>query len=598
MPASDADSRRARSPWWFAGWGILALVVLLVACAAWVVTRGLMAKDDLEQAQDLASSIQKQLAADDTAAASKSATALAERVHSARNLTSDPIWRGAEVVPLAGANLVALRQVSSILATVTDKAVVPLSRVAGAMNVAAFKPVNGAINLKPLLDAQPAVSGAAATMRGALTDARAISTTDTIGQVTDAISRLRILLQKASTEVDAVNRAVQLLPPMLGTAAPRNYLVLFQNNAELRAGGGNPGALALLSVDNGRISMVQQASSTSFPHYPAPVLPLPVETAGLYGNITGEYIQDVTLTPQFPLSAALAREMWRRQFGVSVDGVLSIDPVALSYLLSATGPIKLPTGEELNSGNAVQMFLSDAYARYPVPAQQDAFFGSAAAAIFARVAQGDFDPTAMIAALAKAGDEHRVLLWSTHSTEQTSLAQTTLAGALPAETSPAGTFGVYLNDSTGAKMDYYLRMKIGLGATTCRKDGRPNLGVSITLTNTAPTDAAAGLPEYVTGGGNFGVAPGSVRTEVAVYAPESAVFLGATRDGSPLPLQSTTDSGRAVAQFPVLLTPGESSTVQLEFLGARRSAAAPDVTTTPMASAITPSKLEVTCKLK
>jgi hypothetical protein len=574
----------------------VALVMLLLACLAWVGIRGLMAKDDLQKAQALASSIQTQFAAGDTAAASKTATALAERVHSARDLTSDPIWRGAEVAPLVGSNLIALRQVSSILATVTDKAIIPVAHVVGTVNMAAFKPVNGAIDLKPLLDAQPAVSGAAATLNNALADARSISTADTIGQVADALTQLKTLLQKASTEADAANRAVQLLPAMLGSSTPRTYLVLFQNNAELRAGGGNPGALALLSVQNGRISLVKQASTSNFPHYAEPVLPLPVETAGLYGNITGEYMQDVTLTPQFPLSAALAREMWRRQFGTTVDGVLSIDPVALSYLLSATGPVTLPSGDQLTSANAVKLLLSDVYARYPIPAQQDAFFGAAAAAVFGRVAQGDFDPKAMIQALSKAGDEHRVRLWSAYPSEQASLAQTSLAGDLPVPVTAAGTYGIYLNDATGAKMDYYLQMKVAVGATACRKDGRPNSGVAVTLTNTAPADAATSLSGYVTGGGDFGVAPGSVQTNVAVYAPESAVFLGATRDGAPFPLQRTTDSGRPVAQFPVLLKPGESTTVQVEFLGAHASTRVPDVVATPTIGANTTSRLGIRCK--
>ena len=151
---------------------------------------------------------------------------------------------------------------------------------------------------------------------------------------------------------------------MLGASGPRNYLLLFQNPAELRATGGIPGAVALVHTENGKISLTQQASSADFPHYTPSVLELPLETRGLYGNIVGEYLQDVTMTPYFPLSGQLAREMWKRQFGTEVDGVLSMDPVTLSYLLRATGPIALPTGDTLTSDNAVKLLLSDVYARY------------------------------------------------------------------------------------------------------------------------------------------------------------------------------------------------------------------------------------------
>ncbi len=595
-PRRARSRRRARSPWTIVGWSALGVVLVLVACGAWIGIRGLAAASDLQKSQALASTVQKQLVAGDAAAASKTAAELRDRVHSARDLTSDPIWRAAELVPGAGVNLSAVRQVSSLLSSVTDQAVVPLAQVAGTLDVASFKPVNGALDLKPLIAAQPAVERAAQAMRRAEANAAAIPTTGTIGQVHTATSQLTAILKKAATATDAVDRAMKLLPPMLGDATPRTYLVLFQNNAELRASGGNPGALALLSVQGGRISMVQQANSGDFPHYPGPVLPLPVETAGLYGNITGEYIQDVTLTPHFALSAALAQEMWKRQYGTTVDGVLSVDPVTLGYLLQSTGPITLPTGDQLTSGNAVKTLLSDVYARYTVPAQQDLFFGAAAAAVFQRVAHGDFAPKTMLAALAKAGDEHRVLLWSAHPEEQKLLAQTTLAGGLPVSSPSASTFGIYLNDATGAKMDYYLHMSVGLGQATCRKDGRPNVGVTVTFTNSAPGNASTTLTDYVTGGGNYGVQPGDVKTQVAVYAPPGFIFLRATRGGAGFGLQSASDSGHAVAQFPVSLKPGESATVSLEFLGDSTSKRGLAAATTPLLTALNTSSLAITCK--
>ena len=69
--------------------------------------------------------------------------------------------------------------------------------------------------------------------------------------------------------------------------------------------------------------------------------------------------------------AALARAMYRRREGVSVDGVLATDPVALSYLLHVTGPVRVPQGRPLSAGNAVSMLLSEAYALLiPEPSSQ------------------------------------------------------------------------------------------------------------------------------------------------------------------------------------------------------------------------------------
>lgn len=226
---------------------------------------------------------------------------------------------------------------------------------------------------------------------------------------------------------------------------------------------------------------------------------------GLYGDITGEYMQDVTLTPRFDVSAKLAREMWKQRFAQQVDGVLAIDPVTLSYVLRATGPVQLPTGDTLTADNAVQMLLSDVYAKYPDPVVQDAFFASASSAVFDKVASGGFDTKAFVSALTQSADESRLRLWSADTAEQRRISGTPVAGELPTATADSSQFAVYLNDGTGSKMDYYLDKSVSVGSSVCRKDGRPTSVVEITLKNTAPADAATSLPRYVTGGGDFGV---------------------------------------------------------------------------------------------
>jgi len=543
------------------------VVAVLVASTAWIAVRALMAKSDLEASVSLVSTIKTEVAKGDVSAARASSAELAKKAESARSLTSDPVWRAAEAIPWVGGNLTAVRQVSDVVATVADDSITPLAAVAGSINLSAFRPVNGAIQLEPLIKAQPTLAAADAVMQAQLTRAEAIDTSGTLGFVSKAVTQLTTSLRSAGQITDAVSRASTLLPSMLGHNGPRNYLLLFQNNAELRSTGGIPGALALVHVENGAISLTQQASTGDFPKYSSPVLPLSAETTALYQSNVGEYIQDVTATPQFPVAAQLAREMWKRQYGTEVDGVLTIDPVALSYLLKATGPVTLATGDRLTSGNAVKLLLSETYARYPDPKMQDAFFASAAAEVFAKVAGGSFNPTTMIKALAKAGGERRILIWSANAGEQKSLAQTTLAGDLPKSSSSEQQFGVYLNDNTAAKMDYYLHTSIALGQATCRADKRPTYAVSVTLASDAPADAATSLPSYVTGGGGSGVPAGVTQTIVSVYAPRGATLIGATSDGKQFPVNWATLGGHPVGAATVALPPGQKITVQFQFVG-------------------------------
>jgi hypothetical protein len=392
-----------------------------------------------------------------------------------------------------------------------------------------------------------------------------------------------------------LDRALTLLPAMLGTTEPRDYILLFQNPAELRASGGNPGALALLHTDNGSIELTQYASSSSFPQYATPVLPLSDDIRSIYGDVAGKFMQDVSMTPDFAQTAALAREMWRLEFGVEANGVLSVDPVALSYLLDATGPITLATGDVLSGDNAVQLLLSDVYARYETSAQQDAFFAAAAGAVFDAVKSGRADPAKLIAALARAGAEHRVLVWNADEAEQAILADTTLVGARPVSDDHANRFGLYFNDGTGAKMDLYLDVTTALGQQTCRNDLRPQYALEVTLTNTAPADAATILPTYVTGGGYYGVPLGNIKTIVSAYGTPELQNLGLTRDGAEVPYHPATDAGYPVSTIGIELAPGESTVLRFNWLGPEPFSGELELRSTPLIALHDTASLDWRC---
>lgn len=548
-------------------WTVLAVVLLLILAVAWVGVRGVLAKGHLERAVSDVGTLRSQLTDADTSAAQRTAKNLEDEASAARSLTGDPVWGAAQYVPFFGANLRAVREVAVVVDDVADGAVSPVAGVVGGLGVDSFAPKGGKVDLDPLVKAQPAVAQAAETLTKANRDAQAIDTSGTLSPVTSAVNQLRNAVQSASAQVDTANRVVQLAPAMLARDGERNYVLLFQNNAELRAGGGIPGAVALLKVQDGSIQLENQAAGSSFGPYDQPVLPLEADTASLYGDITGKYMQDVNLTPRFDVSAQLAREMWKQKFGQEVDGVLAMDPVTLSYLLRATGPVQLATGDTLTADNAVQLLLSDVYKKYSDPAMQDAFFASAASAVFDKVSGGGFDAKKFIGAVTQGTDEGRLRLWSATKDEQQRLDGTPLAGELPTASRETRQFGVYLNDGTGSKMDYYLDKTVSVGSSVCRRDGRPTSVVEVTLKNTAPADAATSLPRYVTGGGDFGTEPGKIKTLVAVYAPENAIYFGSTQDGKQVGVQTATDGGHPVAQLQTLLAPGESTTFRVAFLG-------------------------------
>ncbi|RWZ68625.1 DUF4012 domain-containing protein [Labedella populi] len=588
-------SRRARRRRRIIGWTITGVVVVLVAAVAWVGIRALLAKNELEAAVPLATRITDSIGDGDTTAARQTSRELVSHTMTAASLTSDPIWRAFEILPWIGDDLRAVRNVAGSVDGLARDAVTPVLDLTETFGLDQFRPVDGRLDVQPLLDAQPTVARAAAATTAARDRVEAIDTSDTIGPVSDAVDRLSGLVETAYAATDAADRAVRLLPLVLGSDGPRDYLLLFQNSAEPRSGGGITSAMALVHTEDGAISLTQQASASDFPKRDEPIIELPAETENLYGDITGRFVQNTTITPQFPLSAQMAQAWWQDAFGTTVDGVIALDPTTLSYLLRATGPLTLATGDELTADNAVKLLLQDVYERYTEPTVQDAFFASTAAEVFSAISSGDVDPVAFIGALTQASEERRVLVWSSDPAEQSILEGTTLTGDLT-QNGGHDRYGVYVNDATGAKMGAYLDYDLGTGDATCRNDGRPFHDVEVTVTSTAPADAATSLPPYVTGNGQFGVTPGNTRIIVAFYGTAGSQFVGIQRDGAAAESRPAEDSGRPVVLTTVELAPGESTTLHVRFLGPEDSTTRSVTEMTPGVHTIETKSLRIGCE--
>src|SRR4029453_12617315 len=120
------------------------------------------------------------------------------------------------------------------------------------------------------------------------------------------------------------------------------------------------------------------------------------------------------------------------QFGVTPDVVVSVDPLALGRLLEVTGPVTLPDGEELNSGNVTSKLLNEAYFRFPQGgAESDAYFAAASSAVFERVLSADYDVGEMARAVIDAANRGSLMMWSADPATQALFDGTRLQGTLP-----------------------------------------------------------------------------------------------------------------------------------------------------------------------
>ncbi|MCK3769748.1 DUF4012 domain-containing protein [Microbacterium aerolatum] len=559
--------------------GLVAVVVGGMIVGNRVYAQATAAKSSLEQALPLASTFRDQILSGDAAAARATVAQLAALTADARSQTDDRLWKSLEWLPVIGDDLHAIRVASQVSDDLATAVVAP----AAGLNLDALRPVDGAVDIAAVTGMQAMVAGASAALDHADDDLAALDRSDLIPQLDGALTQLSDAVAAARPLFAGANEIIGVLPAALGADAPRNYLLVFQNNAESRSTGGIPAAFALVTADGGRLSVAQQASSADFYNERStPIIDLDPGLEALFGDKVGRWIMDATMSPDFSESVDILRAYWAESFGTTVDAVVSFDPVALSYLLEATGPVDVPAGGgvvTISSDNAVQVLLHDAYNRFDQE-QQDAFFAATARAVFDALMSGGASPQAIFERLTRAIDENRLMYSPASEEEARLIGDSKLSGGLPETNEDRTLVGVYVNDYTAAKMDYFMQLDITAVSTQCTAPDSPTFTTTATLTNTITREQVPGLSMSVDPPRFF--QRGDVATYLVFYGPAGSTFTGATVDGKRVHGTVAEHLGRGAVKVAVRNGPTQTHTVTATFTGAEGPYGAFDLRHTPM----------------
>jgi hypothetical protein len=132
------------------------------------------------------------------------------------------------------------------------------------------------------------------------------------------------------------------LPRLMGATSegPKSYLVLAQNEDELRPTGGFITAVGTLLVDSGRISDLTFVNSYDLDNWskPYPAAPWQLQQ---YMDTSVMVLRDTSWFTNYPTAALYAETMYSYVNAQSVDGVIAFDQQFLVEILDAIGPITL-----------------------------------------------------------------------------------------------------------------------------------------------------------------------------------------------------------------------------------------------------------------
>lgn len=372
-------------------------------------------------------------------------------------------------------------------------------------------------------------------------------------------SSLKDTLAKSRRAALTAKSLLSIAPDLLGLGGRRKYLVLLQNNMELRPTGGFIGSLALLSLENGHlydlpIYDVYQADGQLKGHVEPPT-----ELKKYLGEANW-YLRDSNWDPDFPTSARRAEWFLKKTLGEDVQGTIGINVETLSAVLDALGGVTVPDYQETITGDNI--FERAEYHSevnfFAGSTGKKEFLGAVSSALFAKLAQAKgSDPLALVSALVKTIDEKNTLISLSSSKSEDTLHQLGWDGAVRNLPCPAllqgstclDDYAFLVESNLGVnKANYFLSRRIDL-SVTADADLMLSHKLTLTYTNSAPSSSWPAGP---------------YKNYARLYLPPStvveSVYVGGKQLG-PDQLTLTSEHGKTVAGF--LVEVGVASTVEV-----------------------------------
>jgi nucleoside-diphosphate-sugar epimerase len=228
------------------------------------------------------------------------------------------------------------------------------------------------------------------------------------------VNQARGEIELAKKRVDSAIFGLEILPEVLGQDGQKTYLLLFQNNLELRPTGGFIGSYGTLNFSNGHLEKVEIDDVYNLDGQIKEQIEPPAPLKKSLG-ISFWGLRDSNWDPDFGKSAKVASTFYSKVFPIKIDGVFALDQTTISYLLSILGPIELEDYEEtITDQNLVDRALYHAEIGFtPGSTAKKDFLGAVAKEIIDRLKDGKVEKNwpKIVSLLASLLAEKHILLY-------------------------------------------------------------------------------------------------------------------------------------------------------------------------------------------
>lgn len=370
----------------------------------------------------------------------------------------------------------------------------------------------------------------------------------------------------AAVAVKDGKSALALAPQALGITSPKNYLLLFQNDKEIRPTGGFITAYATLTIKNGQVS-----ATTSDDIYrldekllnvcltkicplapPPPIVRYLPEVSGK--PRTAWSMRDSNISPDVPTAAGEFERMYKLLGeGLPYDGIIYIDTAVVERLIGVTGPIDVlgttysaQTDKRCNCPNVI--YELESYAEIASKGEKDrkAILGVLMQQILARSIGADIEKLPqLIEAVARLANHKHIMFYMHEPSLQKALSRLNWTGEIK---DYDGDY-LHINDSNfaGGKSNLYVGQTVAQ-EISIQNDGTINKKIVIEYKNPEPFDIWLN---------------GINRDYVRFYVPKGSKLISAR--GSEDAVLTAEDLGKTVFESFIQVRPQNTRKLEIEY---------------------------------
>lgn len=221
------------------------------------------------------------------------------------------------------------------------------SAFSGNDNFQDLSPEKKALFLQSLISLEPELNGLKANLSLALLNLDRIHPFGILWPLRGQLASIREQIASGKDLLTESLPIIRLIPAFSGYPQPVHYLIMLQNNDELRPTGGFLGSYVRADIAN--FGEIKNLSADDIYHLDMPSIGKTAFTAPApitkYLQVDNWYLRDANWSPDWPQSAQQIQIMFQAESAAagqeepSLDGILAITPNFVANLLRLTGPI-------------------------------------------------------------------------------------------------------------------------------------------------------------------------------------------------------------------------------------------------------------------